>query len=111
MKKISYKLKKAIIVIIVIFAAIYFYSNKPYSLYEISRTDLISNENYQNSREFYSNYFKKHEKIDAISQKKTVYVKQNDNISLILKNFDLAVPLIILKNSKKNCFYNLKINE
>ena len=59
MKKISYKLKKAIIVIIVIFAAIYFYSNKPYSLYEISRTDLISDVNFQNSKEFYNNYFKK----------------------------------------------------
>jgi len=111
MKKFSYKLKKLIIVIIVIFTAIYFYSNKPYSLYEISRIDLISDVNFQNSKEFYKNYFEKHGKIDAKSQKKTVYVKQNDNISLILKNLDLTVPSIILKKSKKNCFYNLKINE
>ena len=111
MKKFSYKLKKATIIIIVIFAAIYLYSNKPYSLYEISRKDLISDLSFQNSKEYYSNYFKKYEEIDAKRQKKTVYVKQNDNISLILKNLGMEVPLIILKKSKKNCFYNLKINE
>ncbi len=111
MKKFSYKLKKATIIIIVIFAAIYLYSNKPYSLYEISRKDLISDISFQNSKEYYSNYFKKYEEIDAKRQKKTVYVKQNDNISLILKNLGIEVPLIILKKSKKNCFYNLKINE
>ena len=111
MKKLSYKLKKVIIIIIVIFTAIYFYSNKPYSLYEITRTNLISDVNFQNSKEFYNNYFKKYDEIDPRGQKKTVYVKQNDNISLILKNFNLTVPLIVLKKSKKNCFYDLKINE
>jgi len=111
MKKLSYKLKKVIIIIIVIFTAIYFYSNKPYSLYEITRTNLISDKNFQNSKEFYNNYFKNYDEIDPRGQKKTVYVKQNDNISLILKNFNLTVPLIVLKKSKKNCFYDLKINE
>ena len=70
MKKFSYKLKKATIIIIVIFAAIYLYSNKPYSLYEISRKDLISDISFQNSKEYYSNYFKKYEEIDAKRQKK-----------------------------------------
>ena len=111
MKKISIKLKKLITIIAVIFTAIYLYNNKPYSLFEINRIKSSDDLQIQSAKEFYKIQINKHKKQNADSLSKTFQVKKNENISVILKKINLKMPNIILKKTKNNCFYNIKVND
>ena len=108
MKLGNLKHKKIIISIFIVFLSIYLYSNKSYSLYELSYIDKLNNEEYNNKKEYYSQKFNSDANI--ISQK-TFVVKKNQNLSVLFKKVGNTTPNILLKKSKINCFYNLKIND
>ena len=110
MKEIILKYK-IIIIITVLISSIFIYSNKTYSLYEISRNTTIDNAKIYKSKTYYLNTIKKNTKVNEDVKIKTFYVKKNENISLLLKRINLTTPLPILKKNKNNCFYNIKIND
>ena len=111
MKKISNNLKKLIIVIILICTSIYLYSNKPYSLFEINRVGQLADIENQSVKEYYKRLLNDYEKQNIKDITKSFYVKKNESIGLILRKIDLSTPTIILKKTKKNCFYNLKVKD
>ena len=111
MKKISNNLKKLIIVIILICTSIYLYSNKPYSLFEINRVGQLADIENQSVKEYYKRLLNDYEKQNIKNLTKSFYVKKNESIGLILRKINLSTPTIILKKTKKNCFYNLKVKD
>ncbi len=111
MKKTSYKLNKLIIIIVVILTAIYLYNNKPYSLFEINRIKSSSDLDVQSTKEYYKILVDNHKKKATDLTSKTFQVKKNENISLILKKINFKTPNVVLKKSKFNCFYNIKVND
>ena len=111
MKKISNNLKKLIIVIILICTSIYLYSNKPYSLFEINRVGQLADIENQSVKEYYKRLLNDYEKQNIKDITKSFYVKKNESIGLILRKINLPTPTIILKKTKKNCFYNLKVKD
>ena len=108
MKLGNLKHKKIIISIFIAFLSIYLYSNKSYSLYELSYIDKLDNDEYNSKKEYYSQ--KLNSDANIISQK-TFVVKKNQNLSVLFKKAGNTTPNILLKKSKINCFYNLKIND
>ena len=111
MKKTSNNLKKLIIIIILIFTSIVLYSNKPYSLFEINRVGQLDDIDIQSVKEYYKRLLNDYEKQNIKDLTKSFYVKKNENIGLILSKINLSTPTIILKKTKKNCFYNLKVKD
>ena len=111
MKKTSNNLKKLITIVILICTSIYLYSNKPYSLFEINRVNLVDDIEIQSGKEYYKRLLSDYKKQNMNNLTKVFYVKKNENIGLILKKINLTTPGIILKKTKKNCFYNLQIND
>lgn len=111
MKKTSNNLKKLITIVILICTSIYLYSNKPYSLFEINRVNLVDDIEIQSGKEYYKRLLSDYKKQNMNNLTKIFYVKKNENIGLILKKINLTTPGIILKKTKKNCFYNLQIND
>ena len=111
MKKTSNNLKKLIIIIILIFTSIVLYSNKPYSLFEINRVDQLDDIDIQSVKEYYKRLLNDYEKQNIKDFTKSFYVKKNENIGLILRKINLSTPTIILKKTKKNCFYNIKVKD
>ncbi len=111
MKKTPNNLKKLITIVILIFTSIYLYSNKPYSLFEINRVNLVDDIEIQSGKEYYKRLLSDYKKQNMNNLTKVFYVKKNENIGLILKKINLTTPGIILKKTKKNCFYNLQIND
>ena len=111
MKKTPNNLKKLITIVILICTSIYLYSNKPYSLFEINRVNLVDDIEIQSGKEYYKRLLSDYKKQNMNNLTKVFYVKKNENIGLILKKINLTTPGIILKKTKKNCFYNLQIND
>ena len=111
MKKTSNNLKKLIIIIILIFTSLVLYSNKPYSLFEINRVGQLDDIDIQSAKEYYKRLLNDYEKQNIKDFTKSFYVKKNENIGLILRKINLSTPTIILKKTKKNCFYNLKVKD
>ena len=111
MKKTSNNLKKLIIIIILIFTSIVLYSNKPYSLFEINRVGQLDDIDIQSVKEYYKRLLNDYEKQNIKDFTKSFYVKKNENIGLILRKINLSTPTIILKKTKKNCFYNIKVKD
>ena len=99
MKEIILKYK-IIIIITVLISSIFIYSNKTYSLYEISRNTTIDNAKIYKSKTYYLNTIKKNTKVNKDVKIKTFYVKKNENISLLLKRINLTTPLPVLKKNK-----------
>ena len=108
MKLANIKYKKIIISIFIVFVSIYLYSNKSYSLYELNYIDNVDNDEYNSKKEYYSKRLSLDE--SSISQK-TYIVKKNQNLSVLFKKVGHTTPYTLLKKSKENCFYNLKIND
>ena len=108
MKLAILKHKKIIISIFIVFVSIYLYSNKSYSLYELNYIDKVDNDEYNSKKEYYSKRLSSEK--NSISQK-TYIVKKNQNLSVLFKKVGYTAPYILLKKSKGNCFYNLKIND
>ena len=108
MKLAILKHKKIIISIFIVFVSIYLYSNKSYSLYELNYIDKVDNDEYNSKKEYYSKRLSLEK--NSISQK-TFIVKKNQNLSVLFKKVGYTAPYILLKKSKGNCFYNLKIND
>ena len=108
MKLAILKHKKIIISIFIVFVSIYLYSNKSYSLYELNYIDKVDNDEYNSKKEYYSKRLSLEK--NSISQK-TYIVKKNQNLSVLFKKAGYTAPYVLLKKSKGNCFYNLKIND
>ena len=110
MKKIFFKYK-IVICLLVIMLSIYLYSNKPYSLYEITHVNNISKTQTNNIKTFYLRYTKGTEKRNKNVKTRKVYVKKNQNLSSILNKLNITIPVSVFKKNKKNCLYKLGIND
>lgn len=108
MKNIIFKYKKLIISIFVVLIAIFLYSNKPYSLYEIQ---YISDVNKNKSFELQSYYLKKFSANNEKFNIKRLYVKKNQNLATILTSENINIPKEILTIKKNNCFDKININD
>ena len=111
MKAFIMKYKKVIISVVVILLSIFLYSNKPYSLYEVSYIKQINNQNIENSKDFYLEKIKKSIVNKDYIKKHIFFVKKNQNLGFILKKIRLSTPYPILKKKKNNCFNNIYVND
>ena len=89
MKAFIMKYKKVIISVVVILLSIFLYSNKPYSLYEVSYIKQINNQNIENSKDFYLEKIKKSIVNKDYIKKHIFFVKKNQNLGFILKKIRL----------------------
>ena len=102
------KHKKIFISFFVIFLAIYLYSNKSYSLYELKYVEKLDLQRDIQSKYFYAKKFSIDE---TLKNEKKFIVKKNQNLISIFKAVDKYPPKKLLKKSKDNCFYYLKIKD
>ena len=111
MKELIIKYRKIIISIIVIFLSIFLYSNKPYSLYDISYLQKINKKSAENSKDFYLNKMKKTINNNDSIKKNIFYVKKNQNLGYILEKVGIQTPKKILEKKRNNCLYNIYVND
>ena len=102
------KHKKIFISLFVIFLAIYLYSNKSYSLYELKYVEKLDLQRDIQSKYFYARKFSIDE---TLKNEKKFIVKKNQNLISIFKAVGKYPPKKLLKKSKDNCFYYLKIKD
>ena len=102
------KHKKIFISLFVIFLAIYLYSNKSYSLYELKYVEKLDLQRDIQSKYFYAKKFSIDE---TLKNEKKFIVKKNQNLISIFKAVGKYPPKKLLKKSKDNCFYYLKIKD
>ena len=96
---------------IILMLSVYLYSDKPYSLYDISHIDEIDNLKIERIKDYYLSKINVANNKNKYTKVKKLYIKKNQTLGSILGKLNLPTPKLILKKFKSNCLYSLNVKD